>query len=268
MCLLVALHEVHPDAPLIVAANRDELLARDATAMTVLDEGPPRVLGGRDHLAGGTWLAINERPLVAGLTNRPSRERSKAPRSRGEWPLFLSRFDSAAEAAGAFTAEIDPQEYNPGWVLAGDGRRLFYVDMTGETAEAVELEPGVHILENRALGAPSPKVDLVRERLRGIGSARGDGLIERLRTLLASHEVPAGASSRQGSGERPVRPPAARAACVHLGAYATRSSTLVLAAPGETPRVWSSDGPPCTAPLVEVSGLWTAVPAAEEAAGG
>ena len=71
VCLLIALFQVVPGAPLIVAANRDELLARPAVTMTVLRPAGPRILGGRDELAGGTWLAVNEHGLVAGLTNRP-----------------------------------------------------------------------------------------------------------------------------------------------------------------------------------------------------
>ncbi len=267
MCLLVALHRVHPDAPLIVAANRDELLAREATAMTVLDEGPPRVLGGRDQVAGGSWLAVNEAGVVGGLTNRPSGARDPARRSRGEWPLFLARFATAGEAARAFAETFAPADFSPGWVLVGDGRQLLYVDMTAAAGRPVELAPGIHVLENRALDAPSPKVELVRRQLRGVESARGGELIEALAELLASHAVPAGASERPLDGGR-VRPAAANAACVHLGAYGTRSSTVVLSAPGGPPRVWSADGPPCTEPLVEVTDLWGAALAVEEAVGG
>ena len=72
VCLLVLLFGVDPDAPLVVAANRDERLDRPAVAMTVLAEGGPRILGGRDNKAGGTWLAVNEYGVVAGLTNRPA----------------------------------------------------------------------------------------------------------------------------------------------------------------------------------------------------
>ncbi|MFQ5349052.1 MAG: NRDE family protein [Thermoanaerobaculia bacterium] len=266
MCLLVALHRVHPDSPLVVAANRDELLAREATAMTVLDEGPPRVLGGRDHAAGGTWLAINELGVVGDLTNRPAGQRDQARRSRGEWPLFLAGFETAAEAAEAFVAAFAPADFNPGWVLVGDGRQLFYIDMTERVGHPVELEPGTHILENRPLDGPSAKVDLLRRRLRGIDSVRGDELTERLRSLLASHAVPsaAEAEARQGFDGSPPRPPAANAACVHLGAYGTRSATIVRTAAGAPPRVWSADGPLCRAPLVEVTGLWKAATAAEE----
>ena len=270
MCLLVVLHRAHPDSPLVVAANRDELLARQATTMTVLADGPPRVLGGRDQVAGGTWLAVNEHGLVGALTNRPAAKRDPSLRSRGEWPLFLARFETAAEAAEAFVRAFPPVEFNPGWVLVGDGRELFYIDMTRPVARPVALAPGAHILENRSLEGPSPKVDLVRRRLAGIEAAHRDELVQRLRTVLASHAVPRRrAPAPEGSPEgAPPRPAPADAACVHLGAYGTRSSTLVQAMPGGPPRVWSADGPPCTAPLLEVTGLWAARRAAEEVAAG
>src|SRR5262245_12365665 len=66
MCLLIVQSRVHRDAPLVVAANRDELLARPAISMTVLEPG---IVGGRDLLAGGTWLALNRQGVFAGLTN-------------------------------------------------------------------------------------------------------------------------------------------------------------------------------------------------------
>ena len=80
-----------PAAPLLVGANRDEHLDRPAVAMTVLRESDPRILGGRDELAGGTWLAVNAHGLVAGLTNRPlPGGPDKSKRSRGELPLVLA----------------------------------------------------------------------------------------------------------------------------------------------------------------------------------
>ena len=59
--------------------------------MTVLAESDPRILGGRDEKAGGTWLAVNEHGVVAGLTNRPAPDGADpARRSRGEIPLALA----------------------------------------------------------------------------------------------------------------------------------------------------------------------------------
>ncbi len=204
---------------------------------------------------------------MGGLTNRPAGQRDPARRSRGEWPLFLTRFASAAAAAEAFAGAFRPAEFNPGWVLVGDGRELFYIDMTRPTARPAALEPGVHILENRPLEGPSAKVDQVRRQLDGIEAARGAELTGRLAALLASHAVPTGAGSGHDAAAGPMRPPQAEAACVHLGPYGTRSSTLVQLAPDGPPRVWSADGPPCTAALTEISGLWRVRPHREAGAG-
>ena len=169
MCLLVVVHQVVPGAPLVVAANRDERLDRPARAMAVLADRDPRVLGGRDEVAGGTWLAVNEHGVVAGLTNEPTGEQRDATRrSRGELPVFLARHRDAASAVEALVASARPSHYNPSWLLVGDRRRLLSVDMTGRSTAgdrpvAAELGPGVHVLENRPPGAPSAKVDHVRD---------------------------------------------------------------------------------------------------------
>ena len=81
MCLLVVLSRVIPGAPLVVAANRDEWLDRPALAMTSLSEAP-RIRGGRDQRAGGTWLATSESGLVAGLTNAPMITPPTVPKDR------------------------------------------------------------------------------------------------------------------------------------------------------------------------------------------
>src|ERR1700690_4251367 len=113
MCLFVVLSRVIPGAPLVVAANRDEWLERPALAMTSLSESP-RIRGGRDERAGGTWLATSESGLVAGLTNVP---RSAAPalprRSRGGLPLLLARSPGALDAARALQPSIRSEEFNP-----------------------------------------------------------------------------------------------------------------------------------------------------------
>ena len=121
MCLLVVLYQIEPDAPLVVGANRDECFERPTTTMTVLSHATPRIIGGRDEQAGGTWLAVNEYGVVAGLTNRPAAGgRDPAKRSRGELPLWLAGHRHAATAAEGFFAEFDPGDFNPCWLLVGD----------------------------------------------------------------------------------------------------------------------------------------------------
>ncbi|HEY7920407.1 MAG TPA: NRDE family protein, partial [Streptosporangiaceae bacterium] len=125
MCLLIALSGVVPGVPLLIAANRDEMYQRPADPITVLRPAQPRILGGRDELAGGTWLAVNEHGVVAGLTNQPTEARDPAKRSRGELPLAFAAYPDAKTAVTEVCARLDPADYNPCWMLVGDRHALF-----------------------------------------------------------------------------------------------------------------------------------------------
>jgi uncharacterized protein with NRDE domain len=193
MCLLVVLSRVHPEFPLIVAANRDELLARKATPMTVMRASVPRILGGRDEVAGGTWLAVNEHGVFAGLTNAPPTRAGRDPskKSRGELPLLLAGRTEARAASIAFGPAIKAGEYNPCWLLCGDRDALFYLDLTQpDPVTAEELPAGIHVLENRPLHASSPKVDAVRNALEKCHAISGAELVPFLQALLKRHDIP------------------------------------------------------------------------------
>ena len=66
----------------------------------------------------------------------------------------------------------------------------------------------------------------------------GEALPGALAALLASHDLPSGEAE-------PDRPAETETACVHFGAYGTRSSQIVIVPPSGAPRVWFADGPPC-----------------------
>lgn len=256
MCLLIVLSRTHDETPLVVAANRDEWLARPASAATVLQERAPRIVGGRDELAGGTWLAVNQHGVVAGLTNRPTPMRDPAHRSRGELPLALAQHQGARAAVAAFAAAFRPADYSPAWLMVGDREALFLVDMTGGAVpDVVELAPGVHVLENRAWGAPSAKVAAVQQRMRVARGLHGASLHQHLVDVLRAHDIPDGPGDDSGVPGF-VRPRESEANCVHAGPYGTRSSSIVMVPAGRgAPRVWASDGPPCTHELIERSAL-------------
>jgi uncharacterized protein with NRDE domain len=261
MCLLIAAFRVQPGAPLVVAGNRDEWLARPANPMEVLRAKGPRVLGGRDLVAGGTWLATNQYGVCAGLTNQPypGGGRDLSRRSRGELPLMLASQRSAARAAEAFATRVHSEEYNPCWVLFGDRDSLFYVALNGHGASTLEaLKPGLHVLENNPIEQRSPKSDWVRSRL----SAPWRDQAEMSRALLdtlRSEEIPAGAL--EWLQRQPVpRPVETLAACVHAGPYGTRSATLVVVPEDRQlePMIQFSPGPPCTSRFEDASSLWVA----------
>ena len=245
MCLLVFATRLRPDILLAVGANRDEQLERPAVPMEVLRASGPRVLGGRDLLAGGTWLAVNEHGVVAGITNRPLLEqgRDASKRSRGELPLALASHGSARAAVEAVVAATRPDDYNPAWLAVADREALFTMDLTGGEAPVVtEHPPGVHVFENRPPGTESPKVLRVRSLLDDLGDLGDAELVDRLAATLADPVIPEGVEER-------VR--LAGAACVHGETYGTRWSGIVTVPAGRArPTLRYADGPPCTAPYV------------------
>jgi uncharacterized protein with NRDE domain len=260
VCLLVFAWEFGSDLPLVVAANRDERLDRPSCAIDVLSDRDPRILGGKDELAGGTWLAVNEHGVVAGLTNRPAPGgRDLTKRSRGELPLMLASYPRAEDAVAHLLETVVPGQYNPAWLLVGDRHSLTYIELAADLAPTARaLAPGVHILENVALDEPSPKADRVRGLIAETGDT-GASLWDALPSVLADHVLPPGASVATFGDDRSPRPEATMAACVHTDDYGTRSAAMVRvsAVPGSRPDVLVADGAPCTAPFTDVSGRWT-----------
>ena len=253
VCLLIALSRVIPGIPLLVAANRDERYDRPAEPVTVLRGGAPRILGGRDEMAGGTWLAVNEHGVVAGLTNQPAGDRDPSRRSRGELPLAFAAYPDAVTAVAAVCPALRPADYNPCWLLVGDRHALFSIDLTGgDRAVAQELGPGQYVLENVPLSRHSAKQQriaaLVSERS-GTPRQEADGLA----AVLRDHEPASG--PRPGPAGR-TWPAELSAACVHTPGYGTRSAMIVGVPAAGWPEVRVASGPPCRTPLRDVAGLW------------
>lgn len=148
MCILMVIHQVLPDYPIIVAANRDETYDRPTQGPALLSDSP-RIWGGRDERAGGTWMGVNEYGVVVGLTNRrlhAEQEADPERRSRGMACLEALQGRNAAEAVESITAQ-PPQRYNPFNLLAMDRANLVWVAYDEEPVTQ-PLQPGLHILAN------------------------------------------------------------------------------------------------------------------------
>jgi uncharacterized protein with NRDE domain len=247
VCTLAVFARTLPGWPLVVAANRDELHARPASPPDVLRPEPPRALGGRDLVAGGTWLGVNEDGLVVGLLNRRTATPTDATRrSRGLLCLELLACRSAHEAAG-LVARVEGPRYNPFNLLLAD-RREAWVAVQGPAA-APHVEPlnaGLHVLTNLDVDDPTcPRIATSHRRFADAGerfAARGEvgALVADLRAVLADHDT---ALDPRGPG----------ALCVHAGAYGTRSSSvIVVGADAGSVRYFHADGPPCRTPLASV----------------
>jgi uncharacterized protein with NRDE domain len=83
MCLVAVAWRAHPRYPLILAGNRDEFHERPSAGADWWTDAP-HVIGGRDLVAGGSWLAFSRKGRFAVVTNHPGRPGGDdRPLSRG-----------------------------------------------------------------------------------------------------------------------------------------------------------------------------------------
>lgn len=127
MCTVVTLRRPGSDWPLILGANRDEMVSRpwDAPAR----HWPERhdVVAGRDRLAGGSWFGVNDAGVVAAILNRHGTLGPAAGfRSRGELVLEALDHSDAAAAARALR-QLDPKAYRPFNMVIADNRDAFWL---------------------------------------------------------------------------------------------------------------------------------------------
>ncbi|MCB9235427.1 MAG: NRDE family protein [Bacteroidia bacterium] len=161
MCLIIFAWKLHPRYPLILAANRDEYLARQTAPLGWWEENG--VLAGRDLEAGGTWMGISKAGNFSALTNfrDPANIKSEAP-SRGHLVShFLERGGDPGEYLKLLAEKGDL--YNGFNLLTGNADHLWYYSNYGD--EPQELSPGLYGLSNHLLDTPWPKVRKGKDNL-------------------------------------------------------------------------------------------------------
>jgi uncharacterized protein with NRDE domain len=222
MCLLlIAVHAV-PGKPLLLLGNRDEFRAR-ASATAAPWKEDARVVGGRDLVAGGSWLAMRSDGRHAAVTNVRSGLPATAPKSRG-WLVrdfvlgdmrphdFVSALHADVESYGAFN------------LVVGD-RSETWAYGTADTA-ARKLDAGVHVISNGRIGVHWPKTERLQRQFVAEIASRHDVDDARLLDLLADEQQPSdNALPETGVGlelERLLAPVFVRGSAL----YGTRASTL------------------------------------------
>jgi uncharacterized protein with NRDE domain len=252
VCTLTLAWRAFEDAPVVVAANRDELLDRESEPPSVVD-GDPAYVAPRDAAAGGTWIGYNERGVFAGITNRWVDVRNGGERSRGLLVRDVLRADDAETVRDAVEAAVEADTY--------DGFNLVVAERASETASddvpladapaaylfewdgdlrVRRLDPGVHVVVNVGLDGEFVEPEWRPER--------GAIQAQNARRLGAELEPASGesvaawrdrAADALGSHEFGV--------CVHEPdrGFGTRSSSLItLFSDGGTDFRFAN-GPPC-----------------------
>lgn len=159
MCTIVVLRRPDHEWPLILAANRDEMRDRPADPPGRHWPDRPDVLAGRDRLAEGSWLGINDAGLVAGILNRPGTlGPAEGKRSRGELVLEALDHVDATDAAAAL-ADLAAESYRPFNLLLADNRDAFWLRNDGARIDRFPIPEGVSMLTAHDRNDPrSPRV--------------------------------------------------------------------------------------------------------------
>ncbi|MGN6392453.1 MAG: NRDE family protein [Gemmatimonadales bacterium] len=224
MCLILVALDSHPDYALVVAANRDEFYDRP-TAVASFWPDHPRILGGRDLKAGGTWLGIDRRGRFAAVTNfRQGTRESPAPRSRG---LLVSDYLTGETVSRAYIARVehDAALYNGFNLLVGDARALHYY--SNREGRPRTLGRGIYGLSNHLLDTAWPKVTASKTALSAALGGSGAELMPNLFALLADPR-PAADEHLPTTGIGLDWERLLSAAFIATEDYGTRSSTVVL----------------------------------------
>lgn len=214
MCLIAFAYQAHPRYALIVAANRDEFLDREADhAHFWPDE--PRILAGRDRRALGTWLGITTDGRFAAVTNH--RDLRRAPVNGPSRGLLVR--EALVRAPRPDAQPLDG--YN---LLHGAVDDLRY--RSNVSGDDGPVPAGVHGLSNALLNTPWPKVQHAKQRLTQlIGADEPD--TESLFRLLDDTEQ-ALDSDLPDTGLDLPRERALSSIRIALPGYGTRCSTVVL----------------------------------------
>lgn len=239
MCLVILAHRVHPDLPLIVAANRDEFHARPAQKMHWWVEKPD-IVAGRDLQAGGTWLGVHRSGRFATVTNfRDAVPPSGRRASRGQ---LVTAFLESDRSPLEFLRSIDIGRYAGFNLLVTDGEELAY--LSNRDGASGELGPGIYGVANATLDTPWPKVERTRAALEDLIAAGNVNETELLRLLEDRRPAPA---SEIDSGHLPFeKAHALSAPFIVLPDYGTRCSTVLTRDTGGRVRIserrFSPDG--------------------------
>ena len=240
MCLLVLAFRQLPEEPVLLAANRDEFHDRPAAPAQFWPEAP-RLLAGRDLLAGGTWLGLTRHGRFAAVTNYREPPRGAAPRpSRGH---LVRDYLLGAATAGDYLRELQRRadRYAGFNLLLGDAGQLWWYSNRGGPPQ--RLAPGVYGLSNALLDTPWPKLQTAKAAFGALcrtGSADTAALLDLLqdRRIHPPHgEPPAGADAALAR--------AASAIYIDTPRYGTRCSTVLrLRSDGRAEFVerWHGDG--------------------------
>lgn len=189
MCLILFAIDDRPKSPLILAANRDEFLARPASGLHWWDS--PNILAGKDLKAGGTWFGIDRKGRWAAVTNFRGAGSSQAnARSRGE---LITNFLEDDRKPGEYLKHLQPRlDLYSGFnlLVAHRNEVWYFTNRTEEKSTPRKLARGIYGLSNHSLDTPWPKVTLGESKLKQLLNSNNDVNHESMFSLLKDDTRP------------------------------------------------------------------------------
>jgi uncharacterized protein with NRDE domain len=217
MCTLVILRRPGHAWPVLIGANRDEMIERESKPPGRHWPSRPELVAGLDVLAGGSWLGINDWGVVAAVLNRhgslgPAANR----RSRGE--LVLEALDHADAAAAAMALmDLDPKAYRTFNLIVADKEDAFWLRHAGGLR--IEMKP---VKDGLSMIAAGDVDDLATRRIElALPSFRAWPIPD------PDHEDWVAWETLLGSTRAPPKEPATAAMRFRTDGYGTRSSALI-----------------------------------------
>lgn len=245
MCTLVIAWRVLADAPVAVAANRDESIDRPSSPPRSRGE-EPRIVAPRDERAGGTWIGYNDAGVFAGISNRWVDRELAAERSRGHLVLDALGCRDAEAATTAVQQALRTTEYDAFNLLVADSEAAILLEWEG-ALEVTDLDAGIHVVMNAGFDDHFRSVEGRSAAVRRQQASARD-----VRDALQV-DADESATSWQGRAEA-VLGDHDFGVCIHGDGFGTRSASTISLRSDGTVVYRYADGPPCETSFEPVEG--------------
>ena len=152
MSLLAIVYHLVPEAPILVAYNREEPLDRICPAPAI-QSGKPRVLASIDQHTGGTYLGMNQNGMFVGIVRRRKSHAPINPKSRGALAREMLKCNSARQAIDVALEELHSDQYGGVNYVVADPDSGWVIH-SGNDTSVTQLDQGLCIVGERGLDDP------------------------------------------------------------------------------------------------------------------
>tara|TARA_Y100001970_G_scaffold294373_1_gene452197 strand:- start:104729 stop:105475 length:747 start_codon:yes stop_codon:yes gene_type:complete len=166
MCTAIILRRPNHRWPLILAANRDEMRDRDWEAPGRHWNSCRQIIGGRDKVAGGSWIGINDYGLVAVILNRSgSLGPSKNQSSRGNVVVNALKYSTPSQAISTLLEKGLDQYSGFNLLIADTSECLWLRHDTKSHPQVKNVQNGLSMITNRDLNDQTcPKISYYKNK--------------------------------------------------------------------------------------------------------